>query len=143
MKQNLILFLRKYIVRKLIVMLAGCLMFITCYADLGNIQVDSYLSQKLKARIPISGLPANVDYDNFRIELAGYDKFRENDLDYSPELGSLQFKVVPNGKYAYLNITSSKIINSPVLSFLLHYKLGNNDFYRQYTILLDPPPAEN
>lgn len=108
------------------------------YADLGQIQVNSYLSQKLNAAIPITKLPVDADYGNISIGLANHDKFKSSGLTFNPELGYLLFKVIHNGNSAYLRITSSKPINSPVLTFLLHYKLDNDDFYRQYTILLDP-----
>lgn len=108
------------------------------YADLGPIQVNSYLSQKLNATIPITKLPADADYGNLSIGLAGNDKFKSSGLTFNPELGYLLFKVIHNGNSAYLRVTSSRPINSPVLTFLLHYKLDNDDFYRQYTILLDP-----
>lgn len=124
--------------RKIILLIISICCCGISYADLGQIQVNSYLSQKLNAAIPITKLPVDADYGNISIGLASSDKFKSSGLTFNPELGYLLFKVIHNGNSAYLRITSSKPINSPVLTFLLHYKLDNDDFYRQYTILLDP-----
>ncbi len=124
--------------RKLLLALAGCFITIASYADLGDIIVSSYLNQNLNATVPINEPLQSIDLDAFKVELASLAKFKENGLSFNPELGSLNFKVYHDVKQAYVKISSTKPIGSPVLSFILHYKLNNNDFYRQYTILLDP-----
>lgn len=124
--------------RKLLLVLAGCYICSTSYADIGAVQVKSYLSQNLNAQIPITGMNADDDYTNLAIGLADGSKFKVYGIRYNPELGYLAFKVINGVNGHYLQITSSKPINSPVLTFLLHYKLNTDDFYRQYTILLDP-----
>ena len=108
------------------------------YADLGLISVSSYLGQPLNAIIPISNL-ASTEYNNLNIGLASGSKFKEYGLVFTPELASLVFKLGLKGQRHYLQLTSVQPLTAPVVSFLLHYSLNNNDYYREYTLLLDPP----
>lgn len=123
--------------RKISLVLAGALASYNCFADLGQITVKSYLDQPLYATIPIYNV-AGGDYANLSINLATSDKFKNYGIAYDSDLGLLQFKVINQGSSHYLQITSSRSISAPVLNVLLHYQEDNNDFYRQYTILLNP-----
>ncbi len=125
--------------RRFILLVLASLMFISSsYADLGDIKVNSYLSQRFNATVLLTNMPKDTDYNNLDLGLASGAKFREYGIDFNPELGSFTFQVVTNAKVPYVKITSTKPLNSPVLNFLLHYRLNKNDFYRQYTVLLDP-----
>jgi hypothetical protein len=124
--------------RKILFALASSLFIATSYADLGAIAVSSFLNQRLNATIPINGFGSKVDYNNFAVDLAGKDKFQQSGITFNPELASLNFTVMKTNRGNIIKISSSRPIKSPVLSFVLHYKVNNNDFYRQYTILLDP-----
>ena len=106
-------------------------------ADLGQIKVQSFLYQPLNATIPITNV-ADGDYTNLVINLADAMQFKNNGVEYNTELGLLQFRVVNIGHTHYLKITSAKPISAPVLNVLLHYREGDNDYYRQYTIQLNP-----
>jgi hypothetical protein len=106
-------------------------------ADLGAISVKSFLYQALKATIPINNV-ADGDYNNLTINLADSSQFARYGVEYNSDLGLLQFRVVNNGNVHYLQITSSKPISAPVLNILLHYRENENDFYKQYTVLLNP-----
>lgn len=123
--------------RKISLVIAGLVASYNCFADLGQISVKSYLDQPLYATIPVYNV-AGGDYANLSINLAGGDKFKNYGIAYDSNLGFLQFKVVNQGSSHYLQITSSRSIDTPVLNLLLHYQEDNNDFYRQYTILLNP-----
>lgn len=123
--------------RKISLVLAGVLASYNCFADLGQITIKSYLDQPLYATIPIYNV-AGGDYANLSINLATSDKFKNYGIAYDSDLGLLQFKVINQGSSHYLQITSSRSISAPVLNVLLHYQEDNNDFYRQYTILLNP-----
>ncbi len=124
--------------RKILFALAGSLFIATSYADLGAIAVSSFLNQRLNATIPINGFGSKVDYNNFAVDLADKEKFQQSGITFNPELASLNFTVVKTNRGNVIKLSSSRPIKSPVLSFVLHYKVNNNDFYRQYTILLDP-----
>lgn len=123
--------------RKLLLALAGAMLSFYSFADLGEIKVNSSLSQPLNATIPIIGV-SEVNLSELSIGLASSTKFKNNGITFNPELGSLQFKIMNLKNSPYLQITSTRVINSPVLSILLHYQQNSDDFYRQYTLLLDP-----
>lgn len=128
--------------RKLSLLLASLFISANCFADLGEIKVKSYLEQTLNATIPIYNV-ANNNYSNLSINLASSDVFKSYGVPYDASLGSLLFRVVNQGNVHYLQITSSKPISAPILDILLHYQEDNNDFYRQYTVLLDPITYSN
>lgn len=123
--------------RKLLLALSGAMLSFYSFADLGEIKVNSYLSQPLNATIPITGI-SEASLSELAIGLASSAKFKNNGINFSPELGSLQFKIVNSKGAPFLQITSNRAISSPVLKMLLHYQQNNDDFYRQYTLLLDP-----
>lgn len=123
--------------RKLSLIVAGLLASTSCFAELGQINVKSYLNQPLYATIPVYNV-AGGDYANLSINLATSDKYKSYGVNYDSELGLLLFKVINQGGSHYLQITSTQSIKSPVLNVLLHYQENNNDFYRQYTVLLNP-----
>lgn len=123
--------------RKLLLALAGATLSFYSFADLGEIKVNSYLSQPLNATIPITGV-SETSLSELSIGLASNTKFKNNGISFNPELGSLQFKIMNLKSSPYLQITSTRAISSPVLNILLHYQQNTDDFYRQYTLLLDP-----
>lgn len=123
--------------RKLLLALAGATLSFYSFADLGEIKVNSYLSQPLNATIPITGV-SETSLSELSIGLASNTKFKNNGISFNPELGSLQFKIMKLKSSPYLQITSTRAISSPVLNILLHYQQNTDDFYRQYTLLLDP-----
>ncbi len=128
--------------RKLLLALTGAMLSFHSFADLGDIKVNSYLSQPLNATIPIIGI-SEASLSELAIGLASSAKFKNNGISFSPELGSLQFKIVNSKGAPFLQITSNRAISSPVLKILLHYQQNNDDFYRQYTLLLDPIEVNN
>lgn len=123
--------------RKLLLALSGAMLSFYSFADLGEIKVNSYLSQPLNATIPITGI-SEASLSELAIGLASSAKFKNNGISFSPELGSLQFKIVNSKGAPFLQISSNRAISSPVLKILLHYQQNSDDFYRQYTLLLDP-----
>ncbi len=128
--------------RKLLLALSGAMLSFYSFADLGEIKVNSYLSQPLNATIPITGI-SEASLSELAIGLASSAKFKNNGISFSPELGSLQFKIVNSKGAPFLQISSNRAINSPVLKILLHYQQNSDDFYRQYTLLLDPIEVSN
>ncbi|MDD3265684.1 MAG: hypothetical protein PHC75_00710 [Burkholderiales bacterium] len=120
------------------------LLFFICplsYADLGQIHIKSYLQQKLLAKIEVNDISDN---DIPTISIASLDEFRNLGVDYYSDIGLLRCELIKsnNGRYV-LNITSLKPIDSSILNILLHYQVGTNDMYKQYTILLEPISLKN
>jgi pilus assembly protein FimV len=134
-----------YIVRKLgliITFWIGLLAFplSSLALGLGEIEVDSYLNQPLKAEIPVvSARPGEVD--DLLVSLASRDAFRKAGLERPAVLSQLRFKVAreEDGSNARILVTTKKPVKEPFLNFLVEADWAKGRLLREYTILLDPP----
>ena len=63
--------------RKLLLALTGAMLSFYSFADLGEIKVNSYLSQPLNATIPITGI-SEASLSELAIGLASSAKFKNN-----------------------------------------------------------------
>ncbi len=99
---------------------------------LGAADVRSSLGQSLQVVIPLllDGADGDISADCFRLE-------RGNDADL-PQLSGARLKLGRNGGAATLQVTTSRPVNDPVLSFSIATQC-NVSIRRNYTILLDTP----
>ena len=107
---------------------------------LGEIEVESYLNNPLKAEIPVvSARPGEID--NLLVSLASRDAFRKVGLERPAVLSRLRFKVEKSedGTSARILVTTKKPLKEPFLNFLVEADWGKGRLLREYTILLDPP----
>jgi len=107
---------------------------------LGEIEVDSYLNQPLKAEIPVvSARPGEID--DLLVSLASRDAFRKAGLERPAVLSQLRFKVAreEDGSNARILVTTKKPVKEPFLNFLVEADWAKGRLLREYTILLDPP----
>ncbi len=107
---------------------------------LGEIEVESYLNQPLKAEIPVvSARPGEID--DLLVSLASRDAFRKAGLERPAVLSQLRFKVSKNedGSQASILVTTKKPVKEPFLNFLVEADWAKGRLLREYTILLDPP----
>lgn len=107
---------------------------------LGEIEVDSFLNQPLKAEIKVVAFrPGEVD--DLLVSLASRDAFRKAGLERAIELSDLRFKVEKSadGESAKILVTTRKAVKEPFLNFLLEADWAKGRLLREFTILLDPP----
>ena len=107
---------------------------------LGEIEVESYLNQPLKAEIPVvSARPGEVD--DLLVSLASRDAFRKAGLERPAVLSLLRFKVEKNedGTGARILVSTKKPVKEPFLNFLVEADWAKGRLLREYTVLLDPP----
>jgi len=107
---------------------------------LGEIEVDSYLNQPLKAKIPVvSARPGEID--DLLVSLASRDAFRKAGLERPAVLSQLRFKVSKSddGSQASIQVTTKQPVKEPFLNFLVEADWAKGRLLREYTILLDPP----
>ena len=107
---------------------------------LGEIEVDSYLNQPLKAKIPVvSARPGEID--DLLVSLASRDAFRKAGLERPAALSQLRFKVSKSadGSQASIQVTTKQPVKEPFLNFLVEADWAKGRLLREYTILLDPP----
>lgn len=103
---------------------------------LGEIEVHSRLNQVLAADIPLS-VTTPGEADDLVVELASNDEFDKAGMERSEFLSTLRFVV--DG--TTIKVSSKKIAREPFISFLLNVRWANGRLLREYTVLLDPPPA--
>ena len=107
---------------------------------LGEIEVNSFLNQPLKAEIKvISARPGEID--DLLISLASRDAFRKAGLERPAVLSKLKFKVnkSEDGQSATVSISTKTPVIEPFLSFLVEADWAKGRLLREFTVLLDPP----
>lgn len=107
---------------------------------LGPIQVSSYYGQPLDATIHIEGVkhPEQVV-----IRLAGHEAYATRGIKRQPSHEHLRFQLKKNkkGKH-YIAVSSQKGIADPMLNFLITVNSGGQVITREYSVFLDPDPAQ-
>ena len=105
----------------------------------GNLSVDSFLDQPLKARVQLVS-ESGLQVDEVRASLADAETFRKVGIARPFSLSKLRFKVVAaEGGRAYIEITSRNSIREPYLDFLVQVAWRGATLVKEFTILLDPP----
>lgn len=102
----------------------------------GDIDVRSFLNQKLKAELSIN---LNNDERVIGVTLASSEKYKQQGILWQPYLSDLRLnlKEVNNNK-AIVEITSQTGMNEPMLDILVEIKIGNGAYYEEVAIVLDP-----
>ena len=105
---------------------------------LGEMTVESFLNQPLKARINLITQPGD-DVASLSVQLAGAD-------DYALIGGSrdaisvpLNFRVVGEAGNAQIRVSSEVPVRDPVVRLLIEVNWANGRLLREYTVFLDPP----
>ncbi len=120
--------------------LLSCLLLIPAVANalgLGPIKLHSALNQPLDASIQLLSVK-DINNDDIKVKLASDNDFERVGVDKSFVLTMLNFKVVGDGDNRQIQITSAGRINDPYLRFLLDVSTPDGQFFRVYTVLLDP-----
>ncbi len=107
---------------------------------LGEIEVNSYLNQPLKADIEVvAARPGEID--DLLVSLASRDAFRKAGLERASDLSKLRFQIEKSedGQSAKILVSTKTAIKEPFLNFLIEADWAKGRLLREYTILLDPP----
>ena len=107
---------------------------------LGEIEVNSFLNQPLKAEIEvISARPGEID--DLLVGLASRDAFSRAGLSRPNNLSDLRFSVKKSeeGDSAVILVTTKGAIKEPFLNFLVEADWSKGRLLREFTVLLDPP----
>ncbi len=107
---------------------------------LGEIQVNSFLNQPLKAEIEV--ISARVgEIDDLLVGLASRDAFTRAGLSRPSILLDLRFTVQKSeeGDTAVIVVTTKGAIKEPFLNFLVEADWSKGRLLREFTVLLDPP----
>lgn len=102
----------------------------------GPINVFSGLGQPLRAEVPLSATPQELQSLSARI--APPDAFRQANIPYSSALSQLRVSVDNSGSKPVLRISSDRPVNEPFIDLLLEFSWDSGRLVREYTFLLDP-----
>jgi FimV-like protein len=106
----------------------------------GALKVYSYLGEPLVAEITLTS-SNNLDISLLRVDLASAKDFSRAGIDRPYVLNSLNFELFSYKNQAYILIRTAKPIQTPYLEFLVELSWPDGNLVKEYTILLDPPPA--
>ena len=110
-------------------------------AGLGKLTVSSALGQVFKAEIDLVSVKKE-EIPTLSVRLASPDAFREANIDFTSFLSSLKLSMdVRADGQPYVRVTSSQPVNDPFLSMLVELDSSSGRLTREYTVLLDPPDA--
>lgn len=123
----------------LVALLSASLVSAASYAvSLGEIRVNSYLSQPLDAEIDLVGL-APGEHQDLRLRIANDDYLERMGIRGDPLLRDLRFDVVRSGGQWLVRARSSRPVREPFLEFPLYMSWTGGNLVRKYTLLFDPP----
>lgn len=108
-------------------------------AVVGRLTVGSALGQPLVAEIEVSSSNA-ADLASLSARLAAPGAYRAANLEYAPDLGRVEFTVIPRGAgQAVIRMASPTPMTEPALSLLIDFSWASGKLQRQFALLLDPP----
>ena len=113
--------------------LAVCIGFFAANVQalaLSDIELNSYLNQKLDAKIELKAANSS-DLDGLKVNLTS-----SHDKNVSSH--KLRFELVRGESMSYLRITSEDVIREPILEFQLDVNWPNGRVVREYSLLIDP-----
>ena len=106
---------------------------------IGEVQVQSALSQPLRAQIPLSDV-GDLGAGEVLVRLASAEEYLKAGIERSQFLGDLQFS--PELRAAggsVIRVTSRQPVREPYLNLLLEVTWPNGRQLREFNLLLDPP----
>lgn len=137
---------RAIAVRKLaqgLALLFAILPGISLPLGLGDIEVNTFLNQPLRAEIKLFSVRANEVAD-VRVKLAPAEAFDRAGVGRPYVLNQLDFTPTVNKDgQVVIAVTSKKPIREPFLNFLVRVEWPKGRLMREYTLLLDPPSFSN
>ena len=106
---------------------------------LGEISLDSYLNEPLKAHVDLLNT-GGLHEDQIRIRLATSDDFKRMGVDRAYFLTSITFDVeIDDNGRASIVLTSEDPVLEPYLDFIVEARWPSGRLLREYTVLVDPP----
>lgn len=106
---------------------------------LGDIKLDSYLNEPLKAQVDLLNT-GGLHEDQIRIRLATSDDFKRMGVDRAYFLTSISFDVqIDESGQSVIVLSSEDPVLEPYLDFIVEARWPSGRLLREYTVLVDPP----
>ena len=108
---------------------------------LGDIALDSYVNEPLQANIVLLDTGSLAEPE-IRVALASSEDFARLGVERLFSLGDLSFTTELDGRGGgSITVESSEPILEPYLNFLVELRWPSGRLLREYTVLIDLPPA--
>ena len=109
---------------------------------LDSIEVQSNLYEPLTAKISVSELTAGIT-DDLVVALASREAHQAAGIVYDEILGELEFSLDPSNQSSFIHIHTDRALSLPFIRFLVQLSWGEQQVFRDYTIMLDPVVINN
>ena len=127
---------------KILLLLFGVVFAAICQAiSFGELKVYSYLGEPLYAEIELTGYEG-FDTTQLVVNLADAKDFARAGIERPYFLNFLVFQTMTYNHKLYVVVRTSKPVKSPYIEFLIELSWPGGNLIKEYTILLDPPPAD-
>jgi FimV-like protein len=130
--------------RSTVQIIVWLLLFIPALASpigLGNIVIESYINQPLKAKIQLVAVRAS-EIKGIRVNLASARDFDWIGIKRTTTLEQLKFKPTANERGgALIRVSTERPVRERELNFLVELRWPNGRLLREYSIELKPPPT--
>jgi len=103
---------------------------------LADIELHSALNQPLHATIPLSATKDELGL--LEVGLASKKTFQRTGIQRHKILDSLIIELIKNDQSSHIKITSKRLIQEPMLEFVLSINSGNGRMLRSYSVFLSP-----
>lgn len=105
---------------------------------LGEVEVQSWLGDPLKADIPLVA-PGPFDEQDIRVRIASPEVYERFGARYEPFHSQLQLQLQRHQGRLQALVTSSRGVQEPFLDIVVELSWPQGTSYRHYSLLLDPP----
>ncbi len=109
---------------------------------LGSASVDSYLNQPLDVRVGLISQSTD-ELTSITAGLASADDFKLLGLSRVAISVPLKFEIVTDSGEPHIRITSTEVVNEPVVQVLVEVTWASGRMLREYTLFLDLPTFES
>ena len=111
--------------------------------SIGDIELHSALNQNLNAEIRLR-LDQGENPSDVTVRMAPPEKFDAAGIPWSFFLSKIKFNTIPQADGSLvLKLTSKETLTEPFLDFLLEVSWLQGNQFREFTLLIDPPPSYN
>jgi len=107
---------------------------------LGEITLESFVNEPLEARVELLDV-GGLQPEDIKIRLATQEDFDRLGVERAYFLTNMQFEVVFDGLGARIHLATDEPLVEPYLDFLIEARWPAGRLLREYTVLVDLPPA--
>lgn len=125
--------------RSSVIISLGLLAPISAYAvGLGSIKVLSNLNEPLHAEIPLTSV-GGLPLSQIKVSIADEKAYERAKIDKSYFLSKISFSIQKVKGRPTIILKTAERVENPFLQIIVDVTWAKGQFYRAYTVLLDPP----